>query len=631
MTFQIAYVLFLLLVALVLFLWDFLSVDIVGLIILLLLAVPGVLSLDDALAAFGDPTIIVLIGLFVLTTGVVQTGVVERVGMRLTALGGKNPNRLIRMILTLVTVLGVVLSNTERTAAFLPIVIGIARRAAIPLSRVLMLLAFAALLGGGLTVISTSTNLLVSSQLPRYGMEPIGFFEMTAVGGLIAFLGLLYVLFIAPKLLPDRSQSDMTGQYNLRRYLSEAVLTPGSRLAGKTLAESRLGAANLNVVGIVRDGRRQLAPGPRARLREGDILIIEGKAEDILSVKDTAGIDIKPEVKLSDPDLQSEDVRMVEAMVLPRSDLVGQTLEGSAFRDRTSVTVLAIHSAGGSDRIEKISKQRLKASDVLLLQGNSDDLNRLRRGEDVLILEDVSAHHPRSRRGRTAAAIFAVSILFGATGALSLPLAFLLGGLLLVLTRCITTQEAYEAIPWRLLVMIACMISFGVAMEKTGAASFVASGIMEVVRPLGARGALAGFFLLTLLLTQPMSNQAAALVVLPIAITVANQLGLNPRSLVMGVTFAASCSFLTPLEPSCLLVYGPGRYKFFDFAKVGAPLTILVFLASMVLIPIFWPLDAKPSPRPPSATSKESAARQDGGQRPLFAGRVGVPPPHQAR
>jgi len=590
MTFSIAYVLFLLLVALGLFLWDYLSVDVVGLIILLLLAIPGILPAKDAVAAFGDTTIIVLIGLFVLTTGVVKTGVVERFGLRLAAIGGKNPHRLIRLVLPVVTALGVGLTNTERTAVFLPIVIGIARRAAVPLSRVLMLLAFAALLGGGLTVISTSTNLLVSSQLPRYGLEPIGFFEMTAVGSCIAVIGLLYVLFVAPRLLPDRSQADMTGQYDLRRYLSEAVITSASRLAGKTLAQSGLRAANLNVVGIVRDKDRYLAPGPRAKLREGDVLIIEGKAEDILSVKDREGIDIRPEVKLSDPDLQSEDVRMMEAMVLPRSDLVGRTLEESGFRERFGLTVLAVHAAGGADQIEKISRQRLKASDVLLLQGHSDDLKRLREGEDLLLLEDVSGHHPRSRRGKLAGAIFVFSILLGASGAVSLPLAFLLGGLLLVLTRCITTQEAYEAVPWRLLVMIACMIAFGLAMEKSGAASFLAGGIVEVVRPLGPRGVLAGFFLLTVFLTQPMSNQAAALVVLPVAITVANQLGLNPRSLVMGVTFAASCSFLTPLEPSCLLVYGPGRYKFFDFAKVGAPLTLLVFLAAMILIPVFWPL-----------------------------------------
>ncbi|MFN2385642.1 MAG: SLC13 family permease [Thermoanaerobaculia bacterium] len=625
MTFAIAYVLLLLVVALGLFIWDYLSVDIVGLIVLLLLTIPGILSAKDAIAAFGDTTIIVLIGLFVLTTGVVKTGVVERFGLRLAGLGGKNPNRLLRFVLPVVTALGVGLSNTERTAVFLPIVIGIARRAAVPLSRVLMLLAFAALLGGGLTVISTSTNLLVSSQLPRYGLEPIGFFEMTAVGACIAIVGLMYVLFVAPRLLPDRSQPEMTGQYDLRRYLSEAVITRGSRLAGKTLAQSGLGAANLNVIGIVRDKDRILAPGPRAQLREGDVLIIEGKAEDILSVKDREGIDIRPEVKLSDFDLQSEDVRMMEAMVFPRSDLVGRTLEESSFRERFGLTALALHTAGGADRIEKISRQRLKASDVLLLQGHSEDFRRLREGEDLMLLEDVSGHHPRSGRGKLAGGIFVFSILLGASGAVSLPVAFLLGGLLLVLTRCVTTQEAYEAVPWHLLVMIACMISFGLAMEKSGAAAFLAGGIVELARPLGPMAVLAGFFFLTIILTQPMSNQAAALVVLPVAITVARQLELNPRSLVMAVTFAASCSFLTPLEPSCLLVYGPGRYKFFDFARVGAPLTVLVFVVAMILIPMFWPLDAKPSAAP-----KESP-RAERVERPLFTGRLGLPAPHQAR
>jgi di/tricarboxylate transporter len=597
MTLAIAYVFALLVVALALFLWDYLTVDIVGIVILLLLVVPvpGILSAKDALASFGDQTIIVLIGLFVLTTGVVRTGVVERVGLRLAALAGKKPNRLVRLVLVVVTALGVGLSNTERTAVFLPVMIGIARRAAIPLSRVLMPLAFAAILGGGLTVISTSTNLLVSSQLPRYGMEPLGFFEMTAVGVAIALLGLAYLLFLAPKLLPDRGSKDMTDRYDLRRYLSEVVLTPGSRLSGKTLAESQLGSAmSLNVLGIVRDEKKRLAPSPQSRLREGDILIIEGKAEDILSVKDTEGVEIRPEVNLSDPDLQSEEVRMVEAMVLPGSDLVGRTLKESNFRERTALTVLAIHSAGGADQIEKISRNRLKASDVLLLQGHQRDLDRLRSGEGLLLLEDISAHHPRTRRGRMAAAIFVFSILLGASGVLALPVAFLLGGLLLVLTRCITTQEAYESVPWRLMVMIACMISFGVAMEKTGAAAYLADVIVGWVKPLGPLGVLAGFFLFTVLLTQPMSNQAAALVVLPVAITVARQLDLNPRALVMTVTFAASCSFLTPLEPSCLLVYGPGRYRFFDFTRVGGLLTLIVFLVSMLLIPVFWPLHAGP-------------------------------------
>jgi di/tricarboxylate transporter len=371
------------------------------------------------------------------------------------------------------------------------------------------------------------------------------------------------------------------------------LIQPGSRLAGKSLAESKLGSAmNLNVVGIVRGERRTLAPGPQATLAENDILIIEGKAEDILSVKDAGGIEIRADVKpaLSDRDLQSERIRMMEAMVLPRSEFVGRTLKESQFRERTGLTVLAIHSAGGPDRIEKLSGIRLKPSDVLLLQASLEALDRVRGGDDLFLLEDVSAHHPRRRKAAWAAAIFLASIVAGVTGVVPLVIAFLAGGLALVLTGCMTPQEAYESVDWRLMVMIACMISFGLAMEKTGTAELLSELIVRHVSPLGSTPLLAAFFLFTVLLTQPMSNQAAALVVLPVAVTVAKSLDLNPRSFVMCVTFAASCSFLTPLEPSCVLVYGPGRYKFFDFARVGLPLTMIVFVVSMLLIPVVWPL-----------------------------------------
>jgi di/tricarboxylate transporter len=352
---------------------------------------------------------------------------------------------------------------------------------------------------------------------------------------------------------------------------------------------------NLNVVGIVREERRNLAPGPQATLRENDILIIEGRAEDILSVKDAGGIEIRADVKpaLSDRDLQSEQIRMMEAMVLPRSEFAHRTLKEARFRERTGLTVLAVHSAGGPDRIEKLSMTQLKPSDVLLVQGSLEALDRVRGGSDLFLLEDVSAHHPRRRKGPWAAAIFAGAVLLGIRGLLPLVVAFLLGGVALVVTRCLTSEEAYESVDWRLMVMIGCMIAFGLAMQKSGAAGFLSDLVVRYVSPFGGPALLAAFFVATVILTQPMSNQAAALVLLPVAIAVAETLGLNPRSFVMAVTFAASCSFLTPLEPSCVLVYGPGRYKFFDFARVGLPLTAIVFVFSMLLIPVFWPL-AKP-------------------------------------
>jgi di/tricarboxylate transporter len=590
MTLSIGYVFGLLALGLVLFAWERWSIDAVALILLLGLAIPGLLTPTEAVAGFADSTIIVLISLFVLTAGVVKTGVVERLGLRLAAVGGENPIRLTQFILIAVTVISAFFSNTVTTAVFLPIVVGLARRSALPLSRVLMPLAFASMLSSPVTLISTSTNLLISGQLPKFGLEPIGFFEMAPAGIAITVVGMLYLLYVAPRLIPDRVGGEETDTRSLRRYLTEVRVTKNSTLHGRTLAQSQLGSTmDLNVVGIVRGDTKMLAPGPEAELREGDVLMIEGRAEDILLVKDAAGVEIRPDVELSAPDLESEEVRMVEAMVLPDSPLTGRTLREAELRDRTGLTVLAVHTAGGPDLVEKISRLILKPSDVLLLQGSERDLRRVRRDE-LLLLEDVSAHHPRSRRGRRSAAIFVGAVALGATGVLPLPIAFLTGGLLMVLTRCLTPEEAYEAVNWRMMVLIGSMIGFGLAMEKTGAAAFLARSIVSATSGMGTLALLAGFYVVTSLLTQPMSNQGAALVILPVAMRVAHELSINPRTMAMMITFAASCSFLTPLEPSCVLVYGPGRYRFFDFTKVGGLLTLLIFLMSMVLIPIFWPL-----------------------------------------
>jgi di/tricarboxylate transporter len=590
MTLSIGYVFGLLALGLVLFAWERWSIDAVALILLLGLAIPGLLTPTEAVAGFADSTIIVLISLFVLTAGVVKTGVVERLGLRLAAVGGENPVRLTQFILIAVTVISAFFSNTVTTAVFLPIVVGLARRSALPLSRVLMPLAFASMLSSPVTLISTSTNLLISGQLPKFGLEPIGFFEMAPAGIAITVVGMLYLLYVAPRLIPDRVGGEETDTRSLRRYLTEVRVTKNSTLHGRTLAQSQLGSTmDLNVVGIVRGDTKMLAPGPEAELREGDVLMIEGRAEDILLVKDAAGVEIRPDVELSVPDLESEEVRMVEAMVLPGSPLAGRTLREAELRDRTGLTVLAVHTAGGPDLVEKISRLILKPSDVLLLQGSERDLRRVRRDE-LLLLEDVSAHHPRSRRGRRSAAIFVGAVALGATGVLPLPIAFLTGGLLMVLTRCLTPEEAYEAVNWRMMVLIGSMIGFGLAMEKTGAAAFLARSIVSATSGMGTLALLAGFYVVTSLLTQPMSNQGAALVILPVAMRVAHELSINPRTMAMMITFAASCSFLTPLEPSCVLVYGPGRYRFFDFTKVGGLLTLLIFLMSMVLIPIFWPL-----------------------------------------
>jgi di/tricarboxylate transporter len=595
MSLAAAYVLALMVVALVLFMIDVLRVDVVALIILLLLTIPRrwipeLLTPEEAIAGFGSDTIVVLISLFILTAGVIKTGVIERLGLRLASLGSTRPVAFSRCIILAAGAISAFVSNTLTTAVFLPLVVGASRRANMPASKLLMPLAFASILTGTMTVIGTSTNLVVSGQMANYDLAPLGFFEMAPAGGAIAIVGMLYLLFLAPRLIPDRGAADEAKPETSRKYRSEVVLTKKSPLVGKTLAELRLGdAMALLVVTIRRSTKRLLNALSSDRLREGDELVVEGRVGDILSVKDLAGLEIKSEAKLTSEQPKTEDTRMVEAMVLPRSPLVGRTLRNERFHEATGLTVLAVHSAHDRGQVEQLSEWRLRPSDVLLLQGKVEDIDRLPT-ESLLMLEDVSAHHPRSTKGTTAAAIFIGSMVLGATGVLSLPIAFLLGVLGLVLSKCLTADEAYAAVDWRLLVLIGAMMAFGAAMEKSGAAAWIATGVVQFISPYGGFAVMAAFYLLTMGLSQPMSNQAAALIVLPIAVDTARRLGLDPRSLVITVTLAASCSFLTPLEPSCLLVYGPGRYRFFDYVRAGLPLALIAFVIAMAMVPIFWPL-----------------------------------------
>ncbi len=588
------YVLCLLVVALALFAIDALRVDVVALILILLLTIPGrwikgLPTPEEALAGFGSTTIIVLVSLFVLTAGVIKTGVVERLGLRLASIGSTRPLAFSRFLVLAAGLVSAFVANTVTTAVFVPLAIGASKRAKFPASKILMPIAFASILTGTMTVIGTSTNLVVAGQMNRLGLEPLGFFEMTPVGAVIAVVGMLYLLFLAPKLTPDRGSAEAEHVGSQRKFRTEVVVTPESKLVGKTLAQ--LGLANvmdLFVVHIRRRTSRVRHPFPTDEVRAGDEIVVEGRAQDILSVKDVAGMDIKPEAKLSAEEPSGTQKRIVEAMVLPRSSLVGKSLREAGFHEETGLTVLGVHSARAPGTSEKLSDQRLRATDVLLLQGPPEDIDDL--PDSLLVLEDVSGHHPRSPRGWIAALIFAATMALGASGVLPLAIAFLAGVLAMVISRCLTAEEAYEAVDWRLLVMIAAMFAFGRAMETSGAAEWIARGIVEHVSAYGPHAVLASFFVLTIVLSQPMSNQAAALVVLPVALQTAHLLNMNPRALVIAVTFAASCSFLTPLEPACLLVYGPGRYKFSDFARVGFPLTVIMFVIAMFLVPVFWPL-----------------------------------------
>ena len=590
----IAITLILLLVAVVLFATEKIPVDIVGILLVIGLVMTGILNVNEGLSGFGDNIIITIAGLFILTGGLVKTGIVDLIGRRLYRISGKNEFLLTALIMTIAAISASVLKNATTTAMFVPVVLGLAARAKIAPSKLLMPLAFGAILGGSCTLIGTSTNLAVSSAMVRYGMEPYSMFELTAVGIVTVGAGLIYMLFVGIKLLPNRGgEESLTEQYHIREYISEVVVLPDSHLIDKTLGEANLNLElDLNVLGIIRGEEQRISPKPEEYIEAGDLLIVQGRLANILNVKSEAGLGIKADFRLRDQDLESDGIELFEVMVMRDSSLAGQTLKTLNFRRTYNLAVLAINRHGETF-LDKISDVRLRFGDVLLVQGNRRLIEPFVVEGEMLLLEDVSAGSMRTEKRRWAIAAFglflALSLSKVATGfEIPLAIAVLLGVLLLLVTRTIRYSELYSLIDFRILVLIACMMSFGVAMEKTQTDIYLAGLIQNYFGEYGGTAVLAGFFILTVGLTQPMSNQAAALVVLPVAVKTAVALGLNPRTFAVAVTYAASFSFITPLEPACVLVYTPGRYRFMDFVKIGTILTIVVFVVAMVLVPIFW-------------------------------------------
>jgi di/tricarboxylate transporter len=427
--------------------------------------------------------------------------------------------------------------------------------------------------------------------MTRYDLPPMGMFELAPVGVPIAIAGLIYMFFIGRRLIPDRLAGDNSAEdLGISTYLTELIILPGSSLIGKTLAESGLGQdLDVTVLQIVRDKNRYLSPRADTRLEENDLLLVEGWREEILKVSDISGIDIKGNVNLSNPDLETEEVRLVEAILLPRSSLIGRTLKGFRFRERYGVQVLAINRHGETIR-RKMSEVLLQLGDVLLVQGPQAHIAALEAGNIFRVLTAVENKRPHVQRAPIAIAIFVGALLLVTFNLVSLPVAVLLGALLSFVTRCITPEEAYRDVEWKAIILIGSMLALGAAMEETGTARFFADKIVGLTGAAHPAWLLTAFFILTVLLTQPMSNQAAAIVVVPIAIQTALQLDLNPRTFAMMIAVAASCSYLTPLEPSCLMVYGPGRYRFIDFLKVGTLLTILIYVIAISLVPLVWPV-----------------------------------------
>jgi di/tricarboxylate transporter len=403
------------------------------------------------------------------------------------------------------------------------------------------------------------------------------------------------MMTLGRKIIPDRFRPEEIGRASesMRAYLTELLILPESKLIGKTIAQSGLGRdLDLTALRVVRNKTESIPARADTVIAAGDVILVQGATDDILKIKDVAGIDIKADVKLADPELEDKDTGMVEMIILPGSPLIGRTLKGQRFREHYGLQVLGVNRHGETMH-RKISLLPLQLGDVLLVQGPLAKIEDAADDSTFRLLGDLSARRPNASRAPLAIGIFVGVLALATFEVLSLPVAMMLGALLDFATRCITPQEAYCDVEWKAIILIGCMLALGVAMESTGGARFLSEAI---VRGVGSNPLLllSGFFFLTVFLTQPMSNQAAAIVVLPIALQTALHLQLNPRAFGMMIAFAASCSFITPLEPSCIMVYGAGRYRFADFLKVGTLLTLIIYVIVIVLVPIVWPLHDAP-------------------------------------
>jgi di/tricarboxylate transporter len=778
MTPQIAIVLAILAAAIVMFVTERIRVDVVALMVLVSLALTGLITPAEALSGFANLAVVTVWAVLILSAGLARTGVAGLIGRPVLRLAGGSEARLIALIMLLVGVLSGFMNDIGVAALMLPVVVDIARRTGRPPSRLLMPLAFAALLGGLNTLIGTPPNILVSEALRQYGLEPFHMFDYTPTGIVVMVAGIAFMVLVGRHLLPSRDikdlpeddraapgeffglrerlfvirlpddsilgdktlaesrlgaalglnalailrthenrlapdpasslrpgdrllvegrpdrltelrggrvlvveddhlavdrlrsaeiglaelelapQSTLLGQtleqidfrqrfnvivlairrgggvvrtnleclplqqgdvllvqgppdrfdalrqephlsvsrpeavedYHLEERLATTRVTPDSALVGKTLIESRLGEAfGLGVMGIIREGATRLMPDPEEQLAAGDLLLVKGRPADLQTLEGLQSLEIDHQAPPDLSELESEHVGLMEIVLSPRTTLAGKTLRQIHFRYKYGLSVLAIWRQGRAYRSD-LRDMALRFGDALLLYGPHERLRVLGEEPDFLVLTEAAQEAPRLNKAPLALLIMAAVLTPVILDVLPIAIAAVAGVVLMILTRCLTMEEAYRAIEWKAVFLIAGMLPLGIAMEQTGAARFLAEGMVGLVGGLGPLAVTAGLFLLAALASQVMPNPAVAVLLAPIALNTANDLGISPYPLMMAVAVSASAAFLSPVGHSAnVLVMGPGGYRFADYTKVGIPLTLVVLAVVLVVLPIFWP------------------------------------------
>jgi di/tricarboxylate transporter len=588
---EIIIVLTILILAFILFITEWLPVDIVAMLIVAVLLFSGILNVEEGFAGFGNEGTITIAAMFILSAGLTQTGLITYVGRILKKVFQVNYFAAMALTIIGVAFISAFINNTAVVAIFLPLLLQISRETNLNPSKILLPLSYAAILGGVCTLIGTSTNLVVNSIAVKYGQPAFTLFEITPLGLFFFAAGLIYLLVIAVRFLPDRKPAaDLADSFGLGEYLTEIILKKESNTVNLKLKESPLiKNLGLEVLEIIRADRNRFIPDAQTYLFEDDILLVKAKVGVIKELKEMTGILVKPGLKWADAVMAAGNIILIEAIVAPNSFLIGKSIKQIHFRHRYNSIVLALRHRGKLIR-EKIADIKLMPGDSLLIETNNDEVDKLKeRGTFVFLSKVESPSFKKSQMIITIITVIAV-VLLATLNILPIAVSAFGGSIILVITRCLTLDQVYYAIDWKIIFLLAGSLALGTALEKTGAAQLVAEQILYLAGNGGPFLVLSIFYLISLSLTEVMSNTATAALVTPIAIVTANGLGIDPRPFIVAVMFSASLAFMSPVGyQTHLLVFNPGGYKVTDFIKAGTPLNILFWILATFLIPVFFP------------------------------------------